>query len=87
MRGYLFLISVDAFDDLRGTARNKVIIHKLRGEVSLLEQSTIEYVSVAYFKFMIKFFLNCPQKLLIIGPIFLVLPIGPKPAQISISVQ
>ena len=55
MRGYLFLISVDAFDDLRGTARNKVIIHKLRGEVSLVEQDTIEYVSVAYFKFMIKF--------------------------------
>ena len=54
MRGYLFLISVDAFDDLRGTARNKVIIHKWRGEVSLLEQSTIEYVSVAYFKLMIK---------------------------------
>ena len=42
MRGYLFLISVDAFDDLRGTARNKVIIHKLRGEVSLIEQDTID---------------------------------------------
>ena len=66
MRGYLFLISVDAFDDLRGTARNKVIIHKLRGEVSLLEQSTIEYVSVAYLKFIFKF----PKKKIIFSPTF-----------------
>ena len=30
--------------------RTKVIIHKLRGEVSLVEQDTIDYVSTAYFE-------------------------------------
>ena len=30
----------------------KVIILKLRGEISLVEQGTIEYVSVAYLKFI-----------------------------------
>ena len=33
----------------------KVIIYKSRSEVSLVEQDTIEYVSVAYVKFIIKF--------------------------------
>ena len=33
----------------------KVIIHKSRGEVSLVEQDTIECVSVAYLKFIFKF--------------------------------
>ena len=33
----------------------KVIIHKSRGEVSLVEQDTIENGSVAYLKFIIKF--------------------------------
>ena len=40
---------------------SKVIIHKSR-EVFLKEQDIIEYVSVAYLKFIIKFlriFLNC----------------------------
>ena len=29
-------------------------VHKLRGEVSLVEQDTFEYVSVAYFQLIIK---------------------------------
>ena len=33
----------------------KVIIHKSRGEVSLVEQATIENVSAAYLKFIIIF--------------------------------
>ena len=33
----------------------KVIKHKSRGEVSLVEQDTIENVSVAYLNFIIKF--------------------------------
>ena len=35
--------------------RHKVILHKLLGDVSLVEQDTIEYVSVGYFKLIIKF--------------------------------
>ena len=35
--------------------RTKVIVHKLRGEVSLVEQDTIECVSVDYVKFIFKF--------------------------------
>ena len=34
---------------------SKVIIHKSRGEVSLVEQGTIEKVSAAYSKFIIIF--------------------------------
>jgi hypothetical protein len=34
---------------------NKVIIHKSRGEASLVEQDTIENVSLAYLIFMIIF--------------------------------
>ena len=37
------------------SAASKVIIHKLRGEISLVEQEKIECVSVAYLKFMFKF--------------------------------
>ena len=36
-----------------GTFGTKVIIHKSRGEVSLVEQDTIENVSAAYLKFII----------------------------------
>ena len=35
------------------TVSTKVIIHKSRNEVSLVEQDIIEYVSVAHLKFMI----------------------------------
>ena len=34
----------------------KVIIYKSRGEVSLLEQPTIECVSLAYLRFLFRFF-------------------------------
>ena len=35
------------------SVRSKVIIHKSHGEVSLVEQDTIENVSAAYLKFII----------------------------------
>ena len=38
------------------SVRSKVIIHKSHGEVSLVEQDTIENVSAAYLKFIIFFF-------------------------------
>ena len=33
----------------------KAIIHKLYGEIPLVEQGTIEYISIAFLKFIIKF--------------------------------
>ena len=43
------------FAMLYARAQRKVIMHKSCGEISLVEQDTIEYVSAAYLKFIIKF--------------------------------
>lgn len=45
----------DSLSFLEDEPPGKVIIHKLRGEVSLVKQDTIDYVSVAYLKFIIDF--------------------------------
>ena len=53
---------------------SKVIIHKLRGEVSLVEQDIVDYVSTAYFEppqnFAIKNMKKKLQNLIIIGSTF-----------------
>ena len=40
------------FAMLYARAPRKVIMHKSCGEIYLVEQNTIEYVSAAYFKFI-----------------------------------
>jgi hypothetical protein len=58
------------------------MIHKLRGGVSIVEQDTIENISYPIENYFLKIFLIFFTFILCN---FLV-PTGPKPAQISISV-
>ena len=75
----------------------KVIILKSPGEVSLLEQPTIECLSLSYLRLTFKLFKSknhflghenmkkLPSDTLRPSPKFLVLPTGQEPAQISYS--